>query len=321
MLAERIMEIIDECGYSYLERPRSIYTTCPVCGTTKKFSILKKNGASICYRGSCDFGKRWFEDWIALTKGIERFEAKKYLHGNNDGEPMSLPKNCNLAATNPFDYDPMSELEALNWPSAGAFPLDHELSQDGVEYLKTRGIPKKLAEYHDIMYSPIDRRIVIPIKNFGTCYGYQARSIDKVLPQDRMRNNIGFRRDRMVMFCDEAMAYDHIIITEGPFDGLKFAKIGGYISTLGKEISDHQIELIHNLDPNKVFVALDSDAQKEAYQLAISLRTPGREVYNVSVPQSCIDRCKSQDKKYDFGECTFDEAVQAIQQATLLFKD
>lgn len=321
MLAARMIDIIDECGYSYRERPRSIYTTCPSCGSDKKFSILKKNGACVCYRGSCDFGKRWFEDWIALTKGIEKKEARRILHGGADGELISLPKGPSLAVTNPFEFDPMSELEAVAWPSASLFSLDHELSEDGVEYLKSRGIPKKLAEHHSIRYSPIDRRVVLPIKRYGTCYGYQARSIDKGLPQDRMRNNTGFRRDRMIMFYDEAMDYDHIIITEGPFDGLKFAKVGGYISTLGKEISDFQIESMHSLEPNKVFVALDSDADDEAYKLAKALRSVDREVYMVRVPESCVERCESQGRKYDFGECTFDEAALAIRQALLLYKD
>ena len=320
MLAEKIKEIIEDSGFSYREKSRSIATTCPVCGQSKKFSILKKNGASICFRGSCDFGKRWFEDWIAMTKGIPRTEAKKILLGSSDAIEVISDRKT-LSFKDHFNYTPMSEVEPINYPAAGGFVLSNDLSLDGVKYLESRGIPKKLAEYHDITYSPIDRRVVLPIKVFGTCYGYQARAVDNVLDKDRMRNNLGFRRDRMLMFHDEALSFDHLIITEGPFDALKFAKVGGYVATLGKEVSNHQIEIMHELEPTKVFIAFDSDALEESYKLANDLRNVGRSIYLLTTPQSCIDRCKAIGKKYDFGECTFDEAANSLADAKLIYKD
>lgn len=318
MLADRIKEIIDDCGFQYTERPRTIYTSCPLCGSNKKFSILKENGASICYRGSCDFGRRWFEDWIALTKNISRFEAKQILHGNGE-LGYSIDEKNTLDLSNPFDFDFMSDLEPINWPPPLCVNLSSTEAKEGVQYLNGRGIPCDVAERHNIVYCPVERRVTIPMTYYGTCYGYQGRAIDPVSPGFRMRNNINFRKDRMLAFFDQAMDYEHLIITEGPFDAMKFANLGGYVSTLGKNISKHQIELMHQLKPKAVFIALDEDATKEAFELANSMRDVNRKVYITKVTESCRLRCNKEGRKYDFGECSFEEAVKSIKESVRIY--
>ena len=57
-MRSRIVDLISEAGVGFKEKANTIYTTCPICQKDDKFSILKKNGACICYRGTCTFKKR-----------------------------------------------------------------------------------------------------------------------------------------------------------------------------------------------------------------------------------------------------------------------
>lgn len=311
-LTEKIKEIIEDSGFDYYEKNRTLYTTCPSCGEDDKFSILKENGACICYRGSCDFGRKWFVDWISLTNNVPYAEAKKLLYGvKTVGEDRLLKVSLGDNLTDQPDEELLDELE---WPPKGFELIDHPDCQDGANYLQNRGIPLQMAKYYDIRYSPWFRRVVLPIHMGGKNYGWQARAIDKVEPQDRMRNNEGFRRDRLIMFMDRITDCNHMILCEGPFDALKFHKLGGNVATLGKAIADKQVELINNSGIDTLYMALDDDAVQEMKDLRKKIN-PEINVKLLTVPTIAIERCESQGRKADFGECTFDECVEAFNNA------
>jgi hypothetical protein len=317
-LADKIVEIIEEYGFDYKEKSRTIHTECPLCNRADKFSILKENGAAICYRGSCEFGKRWFEDWIMLTANITRPEAKMRLYGNvsqkrleevesNPGSIFDTFKsNQELKPVNDF-------IEPMMFPEFDMIPLDHPEAQEAVAYLYNRGIQHALAMKHRIHYSPEQRRVILPIVMDGKVYGYQGRAIDPVEPAFRMRNNVGFRREVLVMFADELKDRDYAIICEGPFDALKFFKVGGYVATMGKVVTDKQLATIMSYNPRKIYLALDDDAAAEMRELQEKITSVP--LYRIFVPESCEVRCKFLGKKADFGECTFDECKEAFDNA------
>ena len=313
-LRDRIVEIIEEEGFSFRETHRTLHTTCPVCGKDDKLSIIKENGATICYRGSCKF-KGWFENWISQTTGVTIKEAQARMAG---------PAALSSYELSEGRADEDVGVKPLEWPMSGLVSIQSEYFPEGRSYLESRGVPADVAAEYGIMFGPdtsqiqpqaMQRRVYIPIMREKRCYGFQARAIDKVDEKDRMRNNTGFRRDRLVMFEDRLAKVRHAIICEGPFDAIKFHLVGGAVATMGKVVTDKQLELIKSYHPVKVYLALDDDAAEEVMALTRKFECP---VYYVRVPASTIARCRASGKKPDFGECTFDECAAAIRDAELV---
>lgn len=319
MMQNRIINFLTENGISFKQKDRTIHTKCPLCGLDTDFSILKENGYSVCYRAKCDYGKRSFVGYAAAILGVSDEEAKSQVF---KGRYQPVYQNENEFKLNFGGTEEASELKPYEgWPEVGSFDIDSEAALNGLKYLEGRGISKDLAKKHGIRYSPFMQRVLIPIYINGMCYGYQGRHIGKDIPKSqRMRNNKGFRRELLVMFIDNASLYPHRIICEGPFDALKFNKIGGYIATMGLEVSKKQLNLILKGNPDKVYLALDEDAEAEAKMEEINKTLP-IECYRIRVPQSCKERCEQIGKKADFGECTEDEIQQAFQAATLMNKN
>ncbi len=318
--AERVSELFKEHATLQKENSRSYITECPVCHNAKKFYIFKHNGRATCHRPSCDFGKRPFHEWLALTIGIDSEDAKKLVINT------ILIDQVSEITFNTIDFDVYqedgnmsdSDLPEMDYPTPLHLPIDDPMSSEGLAYLVSRGVSKELAEYYEITYSPWQRRVVLPIYQDGRCRGWQARAIDKVEPGFRMRNNDGFRRDSLVMFYDSAKDQKDLFVLEGPFDGMKFHGFGGFIATMGKVITAKQVELIKNTKAEKVYLGLDEDAAPEINKLKAELDGI-KDLYWIKTPQSCITRCLSQGKKADFGECTPEEIAEAIQDAESLF--
>lgn len=315
-LSEKIIEIISESGVGYIEKSRTIYTRCPSCGRDDKFSVLKENGACICYRGSCDFGKKWFADWVSLTLNIPIGQAKKMIYDKGlkitpdaaldfDVNQLDKPRKNE-------ENDLLKDLIPVDFPEFHMYEIDDEKSIEGLLYLNNRGVSIDLAKKFDIRYSSVMRRVVMPIKMNGKCYGYQARHIDKVPEKMRMRNNEGFRRDTLVMFADNLKNSDFAILAEGPFDAIKFNNVGGFVASMGKSVTDKQLKIIYSYGIKRLYLALDEDALSE--MMDIAEKSP-IETYVIRVPDACKQRCNILGKKADFGECTFEEAEEAFKNA------
>jgi hypothetical protein len=314
-LSEKIKNIIAEQGLSFKERSRTIYTYCPVCGRDDKFSILKQNGACICYRATCDFGKRWFVDWIVLTANISHTEAKALLAGVeiNQFEDENGQLQINLNDPTEVDVSNFNNIKPVKFPEFHMIKIDQTEAFDGQKYLESRGIPTNIAAEYDIYYSPVFRRVYFPVKVNGTTCGYQGRHIDAVPNSDRVRNNEGFSREQLVMFLDKTQDNDYVIISEGPIDAIKFHFAGSNICTMGKIITEKQQKLIFNKKIKKIYLALDEDADIESRQL---YRKYGDRIFFlVKIPESAKIRCANLNKKADFGECTFEECLQAFKGA------
>jgi hypothetical protein len=314
-LGNIIKRIIAEEGLEYKERSRTIHTVCPQCGLSDKLSILKENGATICYRGRCQF-KGFFDDWLAATANIsikeakERIYQKPYLASKMTGE---LKLNWDNRTDKHAPKVPV--LSMVSWPIYGALDIKNHKAREGAEYLMGRGIPIDIASYYQIQYVPATRRVIFPIFMNGTCYGWQGRAIDKVAEKDRIRNNTGFNRASLVMFLDQLQGRNYVIISEGPIDAIKFHRIGGNIATMGKVVTERQLQLIKKHNVQSVYLALDYDAAPEMRNIVQKFDVP---VYRLIVPPSCCQRCQKKNIKADFGECSFEECIEAVKHAVLL---
>lgn len=317
-LGHIIKQILEEEGYMYVEKQRTIYTVCPRCGKSDKLSILKENGATICYRGKCQF-KGWFTDWLALSLGISKKEAyeRLYNYGMVHQQKLSKPLCINLVDSNTptskESFSAMPPLLPILWDSYNFLPIDHPNSVDGLKYVLNRGLTLEIAKYYNLHYSPSMRRVIIPIMMDGQYYGWQGRAIDPVDSSLKMRNNVGLRRAELIMFADSLKKTTYAIVTEGPFDAMKFFKVGGAVATMGKIVTPHQLKIILRDNIKSVYLALDDDAVPEMRELLSQIRLP---VYKINVPHSCVQRAQLSNKKADFGECTLDECVSAFYSAT-----
>ena len=309
--ADKIKTIIEDLGFDYRERPRTIFTTCPGCDQDDKLSILKDGGSTICYRGSCSFGgPRPFIEWVMLTKGCDRQQAINLVYGEPD-QPIEQG-GLKLNLSRPDKQGVREMLQPIPWPPPFALTLDKSDAAPGAGYLANRGVAPELAASYGITYDIASRRVVFPVVMNMFVYGWQARAIDPVAPGDRMRNNPGFQRARCVLFLDRLQPGKPAIIAEGPFDALKFHLCGGNVSTMGKNVSSEQLALILARRPSAIYLALDDDAAAEMRDVAKRVSIP---VFRVRVPETAVERCRQVGKKADFGECTMEECMQAFRDA------
>jgi hypothetical protein len=308
-MREKIIEFLQEYGFTFKERVRTlIHIPCPDCGRDDKFSILKDNGSTICYRGSCSYGKRWFDEFMVKVAGLSPVEAKHRLYGNRlyeAFEDKKPEKEINVSFEDIV-------IPTIPWPEPHMMPVNSEFAVEAHKYLEGRGVSKEMAAKYGMMFSAEKRRVYFPVTMNGKVVGYQGRAIDNVDAAFKVRNNNGFRRERLVMFLDSVKPGSHAIITEGPFDALKFDLAGGAVCTMGKEVTDFQVKAIADKQPSRVYLALDDDAAKEMNALVNKFQCP---VYKIEIPKSCKTRCHVFGKKADFGECTLEEAKQAFLDA------
>lgn len=317
-LRDRIVEIISDSGAGFVEKKSTIRTSCPVCGRDDKFSILKDNGACICYRASCEFGKRWFEDWIRLTLHIPYKDARDMLHGSQTDLPKVI-ENIDFHIKADSDEElPTDGLMPILFPEFHMLPLSDRQCEDGLNYVLNRGISRAMIEKYNLVYSKLYRRVYIPVIIDGICYGYQGRHVDDVPSEMRMRNNEGFSREALVMFADNMADEDYAVLAEGPFDALKFELVGGNIATMGKVVTAKQLGIIKSYGIRKLYLALDEDAASETNGI---VQSGEFETYLVKVPESCKVRCAAAGKKADFGECTFEECLLAFQESKAITVD
>lgn len=310
-----IRNVISTYGEIVGENRRSLFTNCPRCNRSDKFAVLKVNGACVCYRSSCDFGRQWLDKWLSIVANISISSAREIIYGRRQShvnEQIEVNFKDDLFDDNTKDS---LSLDPIQWPDLGLFPIDHTMSSDAALYLQNRGVDIEIAKKHGFMYNIITRRVIMPTIIEGTCYGWQGRAIDKVESKDRMRNNIGFRRDSLVMFYDTIVSAPYFVIAEGPFDAIKFHLAKHFVATLGKFVSDKQFELLAKTSATKIFLGLDEDAAQETAELAKDFIALGKKVYIMSVPESAKTRCEKMNKKADFGECTPEECLIAMQQA------
>jgi hypothetical protein len=202
----------------------------------------------------------------------------------------------------------------MEYPEWHMIRIESPESTSAAEYLQKRGISLDIAMKYRILYSIQQRRVVFPIIIDGKVYGWQGRAIDQVEDHQRMRNNLGFRREQLIMFGDNLRSTDFAIVCEGPFDALKFEHVGGFCCTMGKVVTKMQKSYLFQPHIKKLYIALDEDASAEIRDLLLTSPIP---TYMVSVPDSCKERCKSSGKKADFGECTMNECAQAFADAKL----
>lgn len=307
-----IREFIDTEGIPCKETSRSFILTCPECGRSEKLYVEKTEGNFTCFSASCG-NKGQFYKYLSQVKDISIEEAKARIYGVTKITPTGI-LNKSLKIEEPlFKVTEIPKQFEIFVPE-DFVTLDSPEAVEGVNYALKRGIDLTLARKYGILYSVHQKRLVYLCKDTEQkIVGYQGRAIGDVPHGLRMRNSTGFPRDLNYMFLNMFPDSKHLIVAEGPVDAIKFDHCGGNIAAFGKQISDRKIAMLNEHPCDRIYWALDEDANDliRSYSRRINKNS-----YFVSIPENAKKRILASGKeKADFGECTFEECKEAFLNA------
>lgn len=274
---DRFLECLEEAGVDSPRRRsgRSWIFVCPACGS-KALKMYRTSGFFTCF--SCRFLNGMHgpaEVFLARLLNVPTAQARARLYGV-EGTPL----RTRIA---PVEWSTSDEEDGEVIPTVtwrwGDRPLDHPHAARGVAYLATRGITKELAEQYGVRYNPEDRRVLFPISHDGRLVGWQGRL---VVPHEWRdadgKKQCGIKvlteglptgvRDRVLMFQDRLVPGGHCVLGEGPVGAIKAHLCGGNVATMGKVVSEAQLQLLVREGVTKLYLALDPDAADETMRIA-----------------------------------------------------
>ena len=294
------------------ETARSYIFDCPCCGGKNKLYIQREDGNTVCFKRKADKCPKpgsYPTYALSLISGLPYKAVKAELF---DFESQ-LSDEINVSFND-------QNVKATAAPlQMGTLPIDITFlgepdAQEGTNYLLGRGLDLDLLKKQSVMYSPGRRRVIFPVIHEKVLYGWQGRAIDNVEKHLRMENLAGDWKAKTLMFYNNIIGKDFAIVAEGAVDALKFAKVGNYVATMGKEISKSQLDLLRSTGIKRLYLALDPDAVDKLHKIRETMDNAlnGRiECYVVPVPEH----------REDFGASTYEECLDAFNKATKLDGD
>ena len=173
--------------------------------------------------------------------------------------------------------------------------------RQALHYLKTRGLTKDDILKYNIGYCTSGRyrnMVIVPSYDVnGSLNYFTGRSFEKE-PYVKYRNP---ETSRDIVPFELFINWNiPIILCEGPFDAITIKR--NVIPLLGKNIQSNLMKKIVTSAVEKIYIALDKDAQKQALNFCERLMNEGKEVYLVNM----------QDK--DPSEMGFENFTKLIQE-------
>lgn len=309
--------MLQENGVGFKTNSRSFIMSCPRCRKKEKLYIRVADGRFVCwYCKEIDNFQGKPEFALFELTNLSMSEIRKRLYG----EDIDLP-NEDQIIFRPLDFlddeeeTLYSEDILANIPfTPDILPLDNENCGPGRDYLTLRGVGLDLAKKYGVRYSPSKRRIVFPVIYKSEVYGWQGRTISDNLEfwDDEFENfvkipkaltSLGLKKDKALMFRDNLIGSPHCVLCEGPFDGIKADLCGGNVVTMGKAVSNAQLNIIRNHGVKKLYLALDPDAAAEMRRILEYFKDI--ELYDMRPPRGT-----------DLGVLSYQEVKQLFDNAT-----
>ena len=320
---EKLAECLAKFGLKPKTNKLSYIFDCPKCQKEEKLWMFKESGYFRCwycaeadgFRGKCEFALA-----PILGKSVKSIQQELYNSDLVTAEIFFEFQVTNHWSDEGDDEAPVAPPSKILW-SPDYYPIDHNFSEKGVAYLAGRGIPVELASYYGVRYGPIDKRVAFPVEFKGDLFGWQARAIGpteyldregkkRSLPKILSTESLSGKRDK-IQFADQLIGTDQAIICEGAVDAIKCHLcrpapdiLAGNIATMGKAVSQAQINTLKYSGIKRVYLALDPDAEAEIPRLAKAF-APEVDVYLMKVP--------SQYK--DFGEMDYNDVLASYKAA------
>lgn len=326
---EKLREFIEGQGLSHKKNSRSYVFDCPRCRGKQKLYMEVRGGRFKCMK--CASVERFQgrpEFALADLALMSLREVRAALYGANF-TGVAIELDIELATF--FGEDDIIDSDAVDIPTM-AFPLtyydlSHPHAKRGVEYLAGRGIDLELAKAYHLRFSPEERRVIFPVELGERLVGWQKRTIvphevfdlieERTFTAAKMLSSKDVPTAHVVMFANNLVGSEHVVICEGPIDAIKMHKAGGNVATMGKSVGQGQIKTLRNPTRlsceqvsvlstsgiKKVYLALDPDAARETSRLVREFSD--LETYVVRLPKGAKD----------VGELSLDEAYRCFLNA------
>lgn len=238
--------------------------------------------------------------WVCDKKGKRLFQVFKQADAPSDkiSELNSIVKYVGPSNITTNDIKVELPKEYKTFENLSTSDVE---GRQALSYLKSRGLSKNDILKYNIgycAYGQYSKMIIIPSYDVNGVLNYfTARSFEKD-PYIKYKNP-PISRDIVAfeLFINWNLP---IILCEGPFDALAIKR--NVIPLLGKNIQSNLMKKIVTSSVEKIYIALDKDAQKQALNFCERLMNEGKKVYLVDL----------QDK--DPSEMGFDNFTKLIQE-------
>ena len=267
-LLKRLLESILGGSKSARGGDEAVFT-CPSCNHHKK--KLTFNLAS-----------QKFQCWVCGYKGHRAFQLLKKAGapGAAFGALKEIDQQYNFKKQFKQKVDP----NTLQFPQ-GVTPIMSSsaiLSRHALHYLNQRGITQQDVVKYDLHYceeGPLRNMVVIPSYNAdGFLNYYVGRSFDK---NAYIKHKLASSTKDIIGF-EMYINWDlPVILCEGAFDAMAIKR--NAIPLFGKKISTTLMKKIIKSNVEKIYLALDEDALKDAFNHAETFMSYGKKVYLIEM--------------------------------------
>jgi DNA primase len=262
-------------GKSRSTARRNIAVPCPFCHHSKpKLEIQLHTNEKKENPWHC---------WVCGEKGktlISLFKkVKAPSHRIQELTNLIKPGNkiveTNQMVSLPKEFIPLCNVDSLD--NILAIEAKHAL-----KFLKKRGITENDILKYNIGFcpsGPYDHRIVVPSHDEnGDLNYFSTRTYRDDEPQKYKNPSVG----RNIIGWEYYINWDvPLVLVEGIFDALTIKR--NVIPLFGKDISETLMKKIVGSQVQKIYIALDNDALKQAIKHCETLLSYGKEVYLVEL--------------------------------------
>jgi len=265
---------------------------CPFCNHHKpKLEVNMKENAK---------GENPWHCWVCDRKGKKVYQLFKAVEAHPD---KITELNSIVKYTGPEKI--VETVNKLTLPKE--FKAFKDIPKSDIEgrhalaYLKSRGITEEDILKYNIGYctsGPYKKMIVVPSYDAeGKLNYFTARNFDKNSTLKYKNPSVSRDIIPFELFINWNIP---LILCEGPFDAISIKR--NVVPLLGKNIQTKLMKKIVMSSVDKIYIALDKDAQKQALQFCERLLNEGKEVYLVDM------------KDKDPSEMGFENFTKLIQE-------
>lgn len=250
-------------------------------GNSQTASINYKKLVFNCFVCGHGGGLVW---WIAVNRKIDRDQVENWIRESAGiGQSMELPQLLSILEaimhpTHP-ELEPLSQYDDKILDPWLDWPVQHPYMTE------IRRMPEETLKRYQVGYDDDGmyfRRIMIPMRWKGKIVGWQGRGLELGTPEHMARvrdpedlesegkylNSPDFPRDRILY--GEIGGQDAVVV-ESPMSVLRHAHHLPMVSTLGAQITDRQMSLLHRFRRVTLFYDNDQAGYNATYGLIHNL--------------------------------------------------
>jgi hypothetical protein len=328
---QALTRLIKDSGLHYRESGQSYKFECPRCHKSEKLYLRKSDGRFKCFYCSSNgnfSGKAEFALRELLSLPLREIQKQLYGHStehlSNDYIELDLADFWNEEEDGFTSETLEPALTSVVWPPDFVGPDNPKLFVKGARYLHSRGVTLDHVQTYDLRYSPVEKRVIFPVKVEGKLVGWQGRYIGPteffdeerqktvVIPKILTSKSLTNAGGRYLMFQDRLKASEHAVLSEGPITAIKAHRCGGNVASMGKEVTQFQLQTIAR-QCKKLYLALDPDAGFDIMRIVVQ-SYEHMQVFLMTTPQN-FERWDDPDNQKDNGDLAEEEVYDLFRSA------